>query len=43
MYRNNVNKETSIDLEKYAKELLEINPAAKLNDFLDYLETIDNA
>lgn len=42
-YRDSINKETTIDLEKYAKELLDINPAAKLNDFLDYLETVDNA
>lgn len=37
VYRNNVNKETSIDLERYAKELLEVNPSAKLNDFVEYL------
>lgn len=41
-YRDNVNKETSIDLEKYAKELLEINPAATLNDFVEYLIMLDS-
>lgn len=41
-YRDNVNKETSIDLERYAKELLEVNPSAKLNDFVEYLLQLYN-
>ena len=37
-YRNNINNETSPDLIMYARELLEINPAAKLNDFVGYIQ-----
>ena len=38
MYRNNINNKTYLDLVEYAKELIEINPAAKLNDFVEYIQ-----
>ena len=37
-YINTVNEKTSLDLIMYAKELLEINPAAKLNDLVGYIQ-----
>ncbi|MBQ0090581.1 MAG: hypothetical protein KBT27_14745 [Prevotellaceae bacterium] len=38
MYREKMNNKTSLDLVVCAKELLEINPAAKLNDFVEFIQ-----
>lgn len=38
IYRNNINNKTYLDLAEYAKELIEINPAANLNDFIEYIQ-----
>ena len=42
VYRDDVNKEMTIDLEKYVQELLGVNPAANLRDFIEYLTMIDD-
>lgn len=38
VYKDNINKDCTLDLMEYAEELLDINPAAKLHDFVDFLQ-----
>lgn len=38
VYKNSINRDCSLDLLRYAKGLLDINPAAKLRDFVDYVQ-----
>lgn len=38
VYKEKVNKDTPLDLMEYATELLEINPMAKLLDFIEYIK-----